>query len=114
MTSIRENNETETFKGEISDKEFHNNKVLQQNLQIVHNENEYPCNVCGKTFTGARNLKNHINNIHNNLKDHKCDICGKSFSRVNVLKKHNGEVHNANPKNHKCDSCGKLFLVHIP
>ena len=56
----------------------------------------------------GRNLKRHINSVHNGQKDHKCDSCGKAFSRAGHLKRHIDSVHNGQ-KDHKCDSCGNAF-----
>ena len=53
MTSLRENNETETFKCENSDKEFKNNKI-----NSVHNsQKDHKCDSCGKPFSIAQYLK---------------------------------------------------------
>ena len=52
------------------------------------------CETCGKTLSTARNLKAHINSLHDGQKDHKCDSCGKQFSRAGNLKTHINSVHN--------------------
>ena len=52
------------------------------------------CDLCGKSFTQAGNLKKHINSVHNGQKDHKCDLCLKTFSEAGKLKRHINAVHN--------------------
>ena len=61
-----------------------------------------------KSLFSIRNLKIHINSVHNGQKDHKCDSCGKVFSKSAILKQHTNAVHNGQ-KDHKCDLCGKAF-----
>ena len=80
------------------------------NKNICHKNYIYGsfCDSCGKAFSRAEHLQNHINSVHNGQKDNKCDSCGKSFSQAGHLKTHINTVHNSQ-KDHKCDSCGKAF-----
>ena len=55
-----------------------------------------------------KELKAHINSIHDRHKDYKCDPCGKFFSRAGPLKKHIYTIHEDH-KDYKCNSCGKSF-----
>ena len=44
-----------------------------------------------------KNLKMHINSVHNDQKDHKCDLCGKTFTQPTQpgnLKIHMNSLHN--------------------
>ena len=54
-------------------------------LHFGHNANK--CEICGKEFTEARNVKIH-KLLHTNERLHKCDICGLSFTQSGNLKKH--------------------------
>ena len=49
---------------------------------------DYKCESCGKSFTGAHNLKIHIFTVHEGHKDYKCESCSKSYSQPQHLKKH--------------------------
>ena len=41
----------------------------------------HKCESCGKLFSAAQNLKNHIHTVHEGHKDYKCESCGKLFSQ---------------------------------
>ena len=47
----------------------------------------------------------HINNIHDGGKNHKCELCGKLFPQADNLKIHIKHIHDAGVKNYKCESC---------
>ena len=65
---------------------------------------DHICKPCGKSFTQADSLRNHIQTIHEGHKDHKCKLCGKSFFQTSNLKKHIYTIHEVH-KDHKCESC---------
>jgi len=51
------------------------------------------CDVCGKNFNDASNLKRH-KLTHNTVeKPFKCELCDKAFARSDHLKKHVATVH---------------------
>ena len=72
--------------------------------------NIHKCEPCGKSFSHAHSLKNHIHTIHEGQKDHKCISCGKLFSQGGYLQKHIRTIHEGQ-RDYKCDSCGKSFSV---
>ena len=47
--------------------------------KIFHDNTDKKCDICGNRLSGLKNLKCHINSIHNGLKEHKCDSCEISF-----------------------------------
>ena len=63
-------------------------------MQFIIDQKDHKCDTCGKTSSSARDLRKHINTVHNEQKDHKCDSCGKAFSQAWILKKHIDTVHN--------------------
>ena len=66
---------------------------------VVMNKKRYNCELCGKSFSAAKTLKNHIHTIHENHKDHKCGSCSKSFSQAGDLKRHIHTVHEGHKYN---------------
>ena len=85
-------------------------KTNDQVENVIHKDQiDFNCDVCGKSFSRADNLKTHINSIHNALKDHKCDTCEKTFSTKTTLKYHVMAIHKQ-LKPHKCGSCDKAFV----
>ena len=71
--------------------------------------NKFVCEYreCDKSFAYARNLRLHVQKIHEKI-SFKCDHCRGIFTENASLKKHIKVVH-LNMKNHKCDQCDKSF-----
>ncbi|XP_049796427.1 zinc finger protein 492-like isoform X3 [Schistocerca nitens] len=82
------------------------NVSFQGNLLTANRTHK--CDICGKSFSGAGNLKKH-GLIHTGKKPHKCESCGKSFAFPSDLKQH--VSFHTGKKSHKCDICGKSFVV---
>ena len=72
----------------------------------------YICSLCGKSFTQAGTLRQHVKSIHEGIKKVRkkvvCDTCGKEFSGLYELKNHVKFVHEG-VKDQECKYCGKLF-----
>ena len=68
------------------------------------------CKFCGKSFTRAFSLKEHMMNVHEGKKQHKCSFCQKLFSKAGNLKHHISSTHEGQ-KNHNCEMCNKEFSV---
>ena len=83
-----------------------------ENFKIWHfisgmNENqEYMCDVCGKSFHCVRYLLNHKKRLHVGDKAHQCTECGKMFRLKQTLSEHM-EIHIS--KEYECGECGKHF-----
>ena len=62
----------------------------------------FKCESCGKSFSIARSLRNHIYTVHEDHKDYKCDSCSNSFSSVGYLKAHIHTIHKGH-KDYRCE-----------
>ena len=86
-------------------------KTNDQVENVIHKDQiDFNCDVCGKSFSRADNLKRHINSIHNALKDHKyrCDECGKHYRSKIKLNMHKKSVH-GEKKLFQCETCENSF-----
>ena len=83
---------------------------ISNNIQIVEKSTvkKNESSNCGKSFSLAGNLKQHVKAVHEGLKDHVCNHCGKSFSRAEHLKRHVKAVHEG-VKDHVCNHCETSF-----
>ncbi|GFO11274.1 Zinc finger protein 813-like [Plakobranchus ocellatus] len=80
----------------------------------IHSESKpYTCDVCGKGFRQASQMKNHlVTHVNRDSKDigqcwftqKKCDVCDRVFANSKCLKKHKEVVH-GNHKPFKCTFC---------
>ena len=73
LNKLRQNQQN-SLKCEICDKEFKSNKGLKNHLKIVHKLMEKnQCNICQKDFKLHRQLTCHVKIVHGNKKYFKCD-----------------------------------------
>ncbi|XP_076437370.1 uncharacterized protein LOC143276637 [Babylonia areolata] len=87
--------------------DFHRKANLLQHVSAVHlGIRPFICSVCGKAFTEARCLKEHML-IHSGEKPHRCEQCGKTFTQSSTLKAHM-RCHSGD-KPFPCEFCGKKF-----
>lgn len=56
-------------------------------ILIFTGERKHPCEICGKSFNRASNLKVH-NRIHTGERPHVCAVCGRGFIQQHVLNNH--------------------------
>ena len=71
-SSISRQQEKNSLKCEICDKEFKSNTGLKNHFNIVHKlMKEHQCNVCEKKFKLHRQIDSHVKIAHENKKYHK-------------------------------------------
>ena len=63
------------------------------------------CEICGKTFTRAHNLRAHLN-THYDIRPFACCVCGRAFGRLHDQRRHEA-LHFAS-KSLAC-GCGRRF-----
>ena len=70
----------------------------------------YECDICSKSFTELRSLKEH-KLIHDPSHRFQCQHCQKSFVQKNHLKYHLASKHgeSSGQKSHICHVCNKTF-----
>nr|XP_029710926.1 zinc finger protein 34-like [Aedes albopictus] len=71
-------------------------------------EREFLCEVCAKGFKTKKQLKDHLEIVHQGVKRYHCDICKKSFTRNGSLAEHK-LIQHAGIKQFACNVCGKTF-----
>ena len=93
------NQQQNSPKCEICDKEFKSNGGLKKHFNIVHKlMKEHQCNICQSIFKLQCKLNSHVKIAHENKRNHKCNSCEKSFSQARILRNHiNCTVHNQCP-----------------
>ena len=72
---------------EISEKNQFHEKIQEAA------ENNFKCELCGKTFTVQRSLNRHHDAVHLKLKPYKCESCGQQFSELKNQKRHSFNIH---------------------
>ena len=74
---------------------FTQKRNLNDHIQALHeNIRNQQCQLCNFTCSFESNLKKHVKTVHEKLREFKCDHCTKSFSAKNNLKKHKATLHN--------------------
>ena len=110
--------ETTLESGELCGKKFSTDFDLKRHISGHENK----CPQCGQEFKHARNLKRHLETVHEGRRDYKCNSCEKSYGSKQELDRHTHNFHEGHencPKwceNRKkrledfiCDSCGSSY-----
>jgi len=84
--------------------------TLRKKPRVFNRPDGPQCPHCLKRFSEARNLRQHIDRLHNPNKtnNHACLNCHKSFSQRSNLNTHIRTVHNRE-KRFVCAHCGKRW-----
>ncbi|ESN94682.1 hypothetical protein HELRODRAFT_107927 [Helobdella robusta] len=92
-------------------------KFIRRNDYMDHRRHKHTggntCLYCGKKYSKLESMREHINDVHRNIKPIKCKLCQESFSYSVALyrhmKKHKGQDKDLNKKIHHCKFCTKSF-----
>ena len=74
-------------KSEDSDGMDHVGVSSWESVESTVVNTQYKCEICGKIFTRARNLKRH-QSVHTNVGNYKCEFCSKAFAENYLLQQH--------------------------
>ncbi|XP_029731738.2 zinc finger protein 184 isoform X2 [Aedes albopictus] len=90
---------------------FFNREHLAQH-QLVHMDPserpKFTCKHCPKQYTYKKDLKAHMEIVHEGTADYSCKECGKTYARKEPLTKHYIAVH-TDVRKYECTVCGKKF-----
>ena len=80
-------------------------------MKLKHGEDEQvPCDVCGRTFKCRDFMLAHYKRIHGNMgKEHKCSQCDKTYKYAISLREHVRIAHEGGTNAYSCEQCGKTF-----
>ena len=97
-------NNLDTFTCSFCQKVFKYANNLKTHMKS-HVEGKVQCFECGKYYTTARGLKEHIAIKHERISKFKCTVCGKAFAKECGL-----QVHSATHlKPIQCDICNQGY-----
>ena len=71
-------------------------------------ETSFECTICSSSLKTRKNLKKHIEAVHEKKKPYQCIICLCCFSRKEHLAKHTNTVHEKK-RPFKCNFCILAF-----
>ena len=81
---------------------------LNNHKQKQHSKYRYKCSFCKKGFAEKRKLKYH-ERIHLNDRKEICKFCKQTFIDPSTLRQHINNIHDNIPKRYLCKKCGKRF-----
>nr|XP_029731732.1 zinc finger protein 184-like [Aedes albopictus] len=89
---------------------FFSREHLSKHL-LTHNPDSrpmYACELCPKKYPHKKNLKEHVEIVHENTKEHVCPVCGKGFARKKRMDAHFKAIH-TEVKRYACSACDEKF-----
>lgn len=85
---------------------------LLQTHKLKHNEKKFKCDKCSKAYATDKQLKNHIQAVHEKAFVHICEVCAKVFRNKSICEKHKKVVHSdVKMPSVQCQYC-QLWLKH--
>ena len=70
---------------------------------------KHKCTICQRGFNSPKDLRSHVNAIHEGKRDFKCNSCGKCFGRVHTLNVHIQRSHGKAIGKYVCSYCERRF-----
>ena len=119
------------FQCDFCQKKFITRNVLKRHIFQLHDEGnnlkKNACHLCsaGQNFTTEKLLREHISEVHENIRSHECDLCDKTFVIRKDLDIHVTVFHKSrnlsaegkiiprrrqSEKKCYCLECGKAFI----
>ena len=90
---IKNAHESEAIKCKLCKKVLQNRNSYNRHIRENHNkEKKYQCTLCNKTYFDKVALETHLN-VHKNERSYPCDNCEKSFLSLPDKKEHVQNVH---------------------
>ena len=85
------------------DAKFEDYREYVKHLRVAHNDRQYPCTQCCKSFALESVLEKHVLNCH---KEFSCHICGRKYKSNPALKYHMRK-HDKGP--FSCPKCPRVL-----
>ena len=94
-------------KCELCHKILSTKSKLKEHVKNVHNEVKkmWYCDSCDFLTKDRAYLKRHIENFHSKGKSYKCEMCSKAFKSLEYLNRHKKRRHTKQDKRFSCDQC---------
>ena len=74
-------------------------------------ESNHACEICEKIFQTIQKKKQHIRNVHGEVKIFTCNVCNRIFGSQKQLTLHLKNYHQEGERKYKCESCEKFFTT---
>ena len=88
---------------------FTSQRNLRKHIESVHEgKRNFSCGHCDKKYAQSKDLSSHISRIHQNQQHNKCPHCDINFASKHILQKHIEVLHDKK-KPFTCNNCDKTF-----
>nr|CAD7402483.1 unnamed protein product [Timema cristinae] len=84
--------------------------TMNKHMTTIHSDYPLPklsCETCGKQYSTATQVQDHVRRDHNKERPHMCKTCNKTFYKKCDLKIH--ERTHTQERPYICETCGKRF-----